>query len=126
VSRGAHRRICVGGLLAGLAVFGCNALPAPRCNDPGVRVSVITGTFGRAVTDATLTLHDGDYTEVMQLVSIEFGRYVGAIERPGTYTLTVEKHNYATQIIENIVVGGEPCSLEPVELDVQVFPVESP
>jgi len=129
MSRSGRCRVSiVGWLLASLAIPGCQPPLTPQCtasNDPGVRVTVLTGTFGRAVTDATLTLRDGDYTEVMQLISPELGQYVGAFERPGTYTLTVEKFNYETQVIENIVVGGDPCHIEPVQLEVLVFPVQS-
>ena len=77
-------------MVLGLPLAGC--LPqfdGTACTDLfayGVNATVTNATTGAPITDATLTLTEGTYTEVMQLIPT--GDYVGAGERAGTYTLT--------------------------------------
>jgi hypothetical protein len=48
--------------------------------------TVTNSDTGTAISNAALTLTEGDYQEVMQ--AFPTGDYVGAGERVGTYTLT--------------------------------------
>ena len=107
-------------------------LPMTRCLGPrngtvctevyvyGVNATVTNAQTGAAIGNATLTLKDGDYTEVMQ--AFPSGGYAGAGERPGTYTLTVEANGFETKTIENIVVTSDPCHVIQVTVQVALEP----
>jgi len=64
------------------------------------------------VAGAVLTLRDGAYTE--QMTEREPGLYIGAGERPGVYTLTVEALGFASSTVENIVITADLCHVIPV------------
>ena len=84
----------------------------------GVKVALTHADTGEAITGATLTLTEGDYSEPMQELSP--GHYAGAGERAGTYTLTVEVDGFETQTIGDIVVDADECHVIPVNLDVEL------
>src|SRR5438876_6759286 len=86
----------------------------------GVSSSVTNAATGAPITNATLTLQDGDYTEVMQ--SFPTGDYVGAGERAGTYTLTAQAPGFETKTIEGIVVTQGECHVNGVRVDVALQP----
>ena len=86
----------------------------------GVTVNVTDAQTGAAIEGATLTLHDGNYVEVMQ--PFPSGGYVGAGERPGTYTLTVEAAGYQTVVIDSIIIQSDPCHVIPVTKSVTLQP----
>ena len=88
----------------------------------GVSVTVTDAGTGQPVTNATLTLTDGAYTEVMQYIPT--GDYVGAGERAGTYTLTAGAPGYQSQTIENIVVTADECHVQGVHRNVALGPSE--
>lgn len=71
---------------------------------------------GNPVSGATLTLSEGAYSETME--SLQAGEYVGAGERAGTYSLTIEAAGFATQTINGIVVESNVCHVTPVSRDV--------
>lgn len=81
----------------------------------GVNVEV-TNQAGAPIANATCTLQDGNYIEVMQTVTA--GEYFGAGEREGTYTLTVEAPGYQSRTVQNIVVGADECHVIPVTVKV--------
>ncbi len=86
----------------------------------GVSVQLTNADTGQPIENATLTLQDGDYTEVMQLIPT--GDYVGAGERAGTYTLTVTAPGFQPQTINNIVVTADRCHVRGVHLNIALQP----
>lgn len=115
-------RVC---LVAMIGVFTWGCVPV---NDGvvctavfvyGVNVTVADEN-GNPVSGATLTLTDGDYTEVME--EFEPGTYVGAGERAGTYSLTVEAEGFESTIIEGIAVDEDECHVIGVTREVTLTP----
>lgn len=86
----------------------------------GVNATVTDAVTGTVITDATLTLSEGGFTEVMQ--PFPTGDYVGAGERAGTYTLTATAPGYQSQTITDIVVTADECHVRGVHLDVRLLP----
>jgi hypothetical protein len=86
----------------------------------GVSATVTNAQTGAAITNATLTLTDGNYVETMTVFPT--GDYVGAGERDGTYTLTAQAPGSVTKTIENIVVTKDECHVKGVHVDVQLEP----
>jgi len=87
---------------------------------PGVKVKVTRATNNQPMTNAVLTLVEGDYTE--QLAGGSGGEYSGAAERRGTYTLVVEAPGFVGQTIDNVVVTQGVCHVNTVELNVKLQP----
>lgn len=88
----------------------------------GVSAVVTDADTGEPITNAILTLRDGTYTEVMEPFPTGPGEYAGAGERPGTYTLTIEVPDVATDTISDIEVGFDGCHVIGVALDIRVRP----
>ena len=86
----------------------------------GVSATVTCAVNGDPINDATLTLTDGGYSEVMQFVVT--GDYVGAGERAGTYSLTAVAAGYISQTINGIVVTADECHVQGVHVAVQLQP----
>jgi hypothetical protein len=89
----------------------------------GVSVTVTDAESNEPVTDATLTLTDGEYTEVME--HFGSGQYGGAGERPGTYTLRVDAEGYESKTTEQLVVTAGICHVNPVVLDISLPPSQA-
>ncbi len=88
----------------------------------GVSVTVTDAETGDPIENATLTLEEGSYRETLQYPGT--GDYVGAGERAGTYTLTVNADGYQQQVIRDIVVTEDECHVRGVHLDVQLQAAE--
>jgi hypothetical protein len=86
----------------------------------GVSAEATNAQTGATITNATLTLRDGNYIEVMQ--SITPGEFFGAGERPGTYSLTAQASGFQGVTVENIVVKSDPCHVIPVTVQVAMQP----
>ena len=69
---------------------------------------------------ATLTLRDGAYVEMMSEVGP--GNYAGAVERAGTYELTIEAENFATVTLPDLSVLPGECHVTPVARTVVLPP----
>ena len=111
-------------LLALVGTLGANCLEPIGCLPvvlPGVVVQVTDATTSQAVTDATVTLTEGAYTET--LIGSN-GSYSGAEERPGTYTLTVTADGYQTATVTNLVVTADRCNVITVYRDVALQPIQ--
>jgi hypothetical protein len=104
-------RICTLLLTALIPLAGCIVVvDEPVCTALyayGVTATVIDADTGTLIDNATLTLTEGDYTEVMEMDPS--GDYVGAGERAGTYTLTATAPGYQQKVTENIVVTADEC-----------------
>lgn len=67
----------------------------------------VTDPDGEAIENVTVTITDGDYEEDAMFLSDT--EYVGAGEREGTYTITVEAPGYETATLENVEVTADEC-----------------
>jgi hypothetical protein len=81
----------------------------------------------RPIGNATAVIQDvqdKDYQETLVPVNVpaSSGIYQGAGERAGTYRLTVSAPGYALQTFDKIVVRPGTCHVEPVSLEVLLFP----
>jgi len=108
--------------LIGLTVLiaGCPAVQPsnPVCTEVFVYglTATVTDEDGAPIEGATLTLTEGNYSETLE--GIGGGTYIGAGERAGTYSLTVEAEAFAPETIERIVVDEDECHVIPVERNV--------
>ena len=100
-----------------LAAAGCGLIFDGRaCTEVyayGLTVTVADEN-GEPVTGAALTLTDADYTETIPGppgtgIELEGGVYLGAGERAGTYTLTIEAEGFEPVTIDNIVIEADEC-----------------
>ncbi len=108
--------------LVALFLLGCPPVMDPViCTEIfvfGLNVTVTDGN-GDPVSGATLTLVEGDYTEIMTEIDPmgQSGVYVGAGERAGTYSLTIEAGGFDTVTFDNnIAIDADECHVIPVGL----------
>ena len=97
--------------------------PPPLCTAEfvyGLSATVSDGDTGAAISDARLTLTEGDFSETM--MDFMAGRYAGAGERAGTYTLIVEAPGYQSQTVEDIFVDKDVCHVIPVAVTIELTP----
>ena len=76
----------------------------------GVTVS-LADENGKAVSDATVRLFEDEYSETME--EILPGVFVGAGERAGIYTLTVEADGFEPATVLDITVDQDVCHVLP-------------
>lgn len=83
----------------------------------GLNVTVTDGN-GDPVPGATLTLVEGDYTEIMMEIDAagQPGVYVGVGERAGTYSLTIRADGFDRVTIDEITIDADECHVIPVGL----------
>jgi hypothetical protein len=90
---------------------------------PGLRVFVLDGAGGAEVCDATVTVTDGAYAEVLKTygpgVSPCF--YFGAYERPGAYTIEAT-FDGRTATTPNVHVNERTCHVDTREIEM-ILPV---
>jgi len=111
-----------------LLLVGCPSFPdGVICTDIFVYGlnATLTDSEGNPVTGATLTLSQGDFTETMMEwdAATSPGVYVGAGERAGTYTLSIEGDGFDPATVNDIVVTADECHVIPVNLTVPLPPV---
>ena len=102
--------LAVCGLLSGCGGGGAGGF----CTDLyayGLNVTVSDGSTFQPVCDATVTAVDGEYTETLMPLpaSSSSCAYVGAGERPGTYTVTASKSGYMNGTQSNVKVVSDGC-----------------
>ena len=85
----------------------------------GLSVTLTDADTGAPISGATLTLTEGDFSEVM--MELDAGQYVGAGERAGTYRLTIEADGFAPRTEENIVITANVCHVNPVALPISLM-----
>jgi len=104
--------------LSALSTAACLVDPGVSCTDQyvyGLTVNVVDDA-GDALCGATVTLTEGDYEEVLE-ESTDCA-YIGAGERAGTYSLTVEKEGYTSAGVSEVVIGEDECHVLPETVDV--------
>jgi hypothetical protein len=76
---------------------------------PGLLVWVDDGPGGPAVCGATVTARDGARSETLVPVELTPGDcyYVGAVERPGTYTIEVTSGGRSVTVMDVRVAAGD-------------------
>lgn len=90
---------------------------------PGLSVTVRDAVSGLAVTsDVEVVARDGAYADTARSSLIASGVYVLAIERRGTYDVTVVHPAYRRWTRSNVVVGADQCHVRTVSLVVLLQP----
>ena len=69
------------------------------------------------VEGLTIVARDGEYEEVLMNFP-NSTNYVGAGERPGNYTITVNSMDYQEYSTQTIVVGADECHVIPEVVEV--------
>lgn len=116
------------GLLAvafalGLAACDDEAL-GPVCTAEavfGINLTVLDGTGGPAAEGALGIADDGSHADT--LLVLDASTMAGAVERPGTYDITISKFGYMTWSAENVTVAAGECHVVPVSMDAALIPV---
>lgn len=81
--------------------------PCPAIATAGLDVGVASATTGQALCGATVTARDGGYVETLTPMSC---RYLGAFERPATYTVRAESVGFrALEANVRVSMGTGQC-----------------
>ena len=105
-------------LVSGAALTGCVTEPF-ACTDemrPGILVDIrdsVTSEF--LASGARSIARDGEFADTVPAQITGFPHSL-AHERPGTYTLTVERANYATWTRTGVVVTDGRCHVNTVSI----------
>ena len=102
-------------LLLAATMFGssCSSEPCQMFAAFGLQVEVFDGS--QRVCNAVVTARDGGYTEVLAGNAGPPCGYQGAIERRGTYQITVD-HEGSPKIIEGVKVKANDCHVVAVKV----------
>ena len=85
----------------------------------GVNVS-LTDDAGVPISGAMLVITEDDYQETM--AELRPGKYAGAVERAGTYDLTVDAAGFPPRQLDGLVVFAGECHVLPVSRDIVLTP----
>lgn len=115
-------------LLASLAgLSACSTDPiGVICTEearPGIVVDVRdAGTGEPAAEGAVLTLSDPPFVQVVDQTTVQGLVLFGAVERPGTYDVMIEKAGFETWTREDVEVSLTPdeCHVETVHLEARL------
>ena len=110
--------------------YGCAAVVSPA-----VEVYVFDARTGApAAEGATATVRDGDYVERLQVHVTSYPdppntqgvplSFAGAYERPGVYTVRVEKPGYQPWEMTGVRVRKGDCGVNGARLEARLQPVE--
>jgi hypothetical protein len=91
-----------------LVLSGCNSPTCAGVGAYGIKVDVRDSSSGVRLFDSLrVTAQDGGYVSTFRLTTDNvFG---GADDRPGTYTITVQRPSYRTWQRHNVVVAATVC-----------------
>ena len=121
------RVIVVGSLVltASLAVGACDGDPV-ACTEQAVaaiEVSVRDSTSGApAGRGARIVAKDGAYADTSRATASYDGPYPLALERSGTYTVTVEQQGYRTWSQSGVSVSRDRCHVRTATLTARLQP----
>jgi hypothetical protein len=113
------RTLLLGPLVA-VALGGCTLV----CTDElrsGIALDVFDAVTGAPV-DATVTLAEGDYVEVLGPDTGAGGSYAGAWERAGVYEVEVIAEGYVPEARSGVRVEQGDCHVEGVRLEIALQP----
>jgi hypothetical protein len=88
----------------------------------GLNVTLTAEDTSAPISGATLVIREGAFSETMMELtpSIDPGKYVGAGERAGTYTIDVSAAGFVSKTIVGIQIGEDICHVIPETLDVEL------
>ncbi len=86
----------------------------------GLTVTVTDAATQQPICDATVTATDGTYSEQLQPANSSPCSYLGAGERPGTYTVTATRSGYMNTIESNIRVTSDGCHVQGVSINLNL------
>jgi hypothetical protein len=115
-----RRRIA---LLIPLIACGCPT-NCPEDDDPvvGLVISARNSGNGIPIVNPTITLTDGAYQETMIPRDPTGITFMGAVERAGTYTVTIQKEGFKTTTVQNVNVPQRFCHVQTQTLTVNIPP----
>lgn len=112
-----------------LVSSGCGAFLPIGCTDsiePGIVVEIYDAHTGApSAQDARGWVRDGDFQEGLRGAEDRDGVLIslqGAFERPGTYSVHVEKDGYRPWRLENVGVSADVCHVQTVRLEARLVP----
>ena len=119
-------------LAAGAVASGCSDRVQGACTADirlGLGIIVANDRTGAHVCDATVTARDGGYSEILRPMSwagVSSCLYVGAAERPGTYSVRAEAVAFAPGTVGNVSVPttGDGCHVQMVHREIRLRPTE--
>lgn len=89
----------------------------------GLSITVSDADSGEVITEnITVTATDGNYTEEL-MAFFDFSNFVGAGERPGTYTIHISAEGYEEFVSQPIEVGANECHVIPEVRSFQLQPL---
>lgn len=99
-----------------------------NCTDEviaGVNVKVKDASTGAYLSDGvSVTVQDGDYSELLDLIQdSDPATFSGAWERPGTYTIIVQKSGYVGFESNGFLVTENPCHVNPRDFTFELTPL---
>jgi hypothetical protein len=111
----------VGSVVLGLA--GCESPAVPvvctAIASTAIVVTVVDGTSGPRICDATVTAADGSFSEVLRPFPAGTDcTYSGPTERAGTYEIRVSRQGYLPATVKDVRVTKDECHVIPVKLTV--------
>jgi len=120
-------------VLGAAALSGCSPanVVCPQIAAPAILLEVReAGTGAPAANGAKGAVQDGAYVDSLRVVgwlgtpSPETELLMAAaFDRPGTYSITLEKAGYQTWIRAGIVVGTDDCGTQQAQFATQLVPI---
>lgn len=108
----------------GAVLHGCGPWGCTPSFEPGIAIRLVDAKSGAEITTATVTISSGEYQEIVSS-SNDSSIYLGALERPGVYSVTIEAPGYASRTINRVVVPErlDRCHVETQSLDLALDPL---
>ncbi len=116
----------IGVALVAVLASSCLLMTSSDCVSigvSGIQISVVDKRTNQIPSGTVVTVTDGDYRETLTRSG---GVYVGATERPGSYSIVVEAPGYARWTRDNVsVVRTGSCQyLQRVTLSSELQPAD--
>ena len=112
----AIQRVFIPALLVILVLAGSAAQSAAQAPGTGAIAGVATDPSGAAVPNARITILDEGSRATRTSVTTTEGAFRSALLPPGNYSLTVEAHGFARQLLSSIRVQAGETSVVDIKL----------